>query len=432
VRGGAPGGPRLADGAATPATVDRHLRCWLLALLLPWYAAGLASDALTHGDEAYWIAAGWHQASLLLDERDLFAPGWQIGATASVLDLHHPTETAATRNPKLGALLIGLSVRGLGAPPPPRWQRDYGFGHDPDWNRSRGLLPGRATLLAGRLPVATGSLLASLALFQILRAQMAPGLAFAGALLAASSPLVLLLCRRAMLDGPAFAFTLAAIACTIRACREPARLASTLAAALLACAAASSKLNAAILAPILALAFGIEALRRRSPAPLAHAAVAGAVAALAFVALNPTLYAAPVEGLRSMLAIGSELGALGGTFAGLELPTVASRIGAAHDLLLREGGLVASRVPLPVDAPLLALGTLVLAARARRRTAARVVLVWLAVAVVSVCAWPPVRWDRYFLPALAPIGVAEWVAVAAIATGVARALARARRAPAHP
>jgi 4-amino-4-deoxy-L-arabinose transferase-like glycosyltransferase len=396
-------------------------------VLVPWYAAGLASDALTHGDEAYWIAAGWHTASLLLDERDVFAPEWQIGATASVLDLHHPTETAATRNPKLGALLIGVSVRGLGAPPPPAWRRDYGFGHDPEWNRSRGLLPARATLLAGRLPVALASLLAALALFQILRAQMAPGLAFAGALLVATSPLVLLLCRRAMLDGPAWAFTIGAIACTIRACRTPARLAPVLGAGVLACAAASSKLNAGILLPILALAFLLEAVRRRSAAPLAHAAVAGTVSALLFLALNPTLYVAPVEGVVSMLRIGSELGSLGATFVGMGLPTVASRIDAAHELLLVENGVIGSRVPLPLDAPLLAFGTLLLAARARRRTAARVVLIWLVVAVVAVCVWPPVRWDRYFLPALAPIGVAECVALAAIATALARAAARAAR-----
>lgn len=420
----------MPDGAATRASRDRRLGVWLLALLLPWYASGLASDALTHGDEAYWIAAGWHWTGLLLDRRDAFAPDWQIGATASVKDLHHPTETAATRNPKLGALLIGAGVRGLGAPPPPAWQRDYGFGHDPDWNRSRGLLPGRATLLAGRLPVALASLLASLALLRILRAHMPPGLALAGAWLIATSPLVLLLCRRAMLDGPAYAFTLAAIACAIRACRDPARLAPALAAGLFACAAASSKLNAGILAPILAIAFGVEAVRRRSAAPLAHGALAGALAALLFVALNPTLYVAPVEGIASMLRIGGELGSLGPTFAGLGLPTVASRIGAAHQILLADG-VLASRVGLPIDAPLLAVGTLLLAARARRQTTARVVLIWLAVAGVVVCVWPPLRWDRYFLPALAPIGVAEWVAAGALATALARAAARVarRRAP---
>jgi hypothetical protein len=404
----------------------------MLAVLIPWYAAGLASDALTHGDEAYWISAGWHAVSLLLDERDVFAPGWHIGATASVLDLDHPTETAATRNPKLGALLIGASVRGLGAPPPPPWRRDYAFGRDPDWNRSRGLLPGRATLLAGRLPVALASALAALALFGILRAQMAPGLAFAGALLIATSPLVLLLCRRAMLDGPAYAFTIGAVAWTIRACRDPARLSPALAAGLFAGAAASCKLNAGILAPILALAFAVEALRRRSPAPLLQGALAGAGSALVFLALNPTLYVAPLDGLVSMLRIGSELGSLGATFPGVALPTVASRIGAAHAFLLGEGGVLGSRVSVPVDAPLLALAELLLAARARHRISARVVLIWLGVAVAAVCVWPPVRWDRYFLPALAPIGVAEWVAVSAIATALARPVLGAARREAFP
>jgi hypothetical protein len=53
------------------------------------------------------------------------------------------------------------------------------------------------------------------------------------------------------------------------------------------------------------------------------------------------------------------------------------------------------------------------------------------VAGVVVCVWPPLRWDRYFLPALAPIGVAEWVAAGALATALARAAARVarRRAP---
>ena len=78
-----------------------------------------------------------------------------------------------------------------------RWSKEYAFGRSEEWNRERGLLPEPATLLAARLPVVALSLLGVLAFFQLLRMLVGPGASFAGALMLATSPLVVLLCRRA-------------------------------------------------------------------------------------------------------------------------------------------------------------------------------------------------------------------------------------------
>lgn len=402
----------MSENAVAPRFTDSRLCLLLLVVLIPSYGAGLASDTLTHGDEAYWISAGTKSYELLFVERNLRSPDWQTGAMASVLDLHHPTETAANRNPKLGALWIGLGVHALDAPRPPRWTKEYAFGRSPEWNRARGLLPEPATLLAGRVPVVVLSLAGALAFFRLLRLLVGPGASFAGALMLATSPLVLLLCRRAMLDGSAFAFSIAAVWLTACACSGSARVVPALAAGALAGAALSCKLNAGVLVPVLGAAFAWEALRRRSLAPLLRGGLAGGTASILFLALNPTLYIAPFEGILSMLRIGSELGQLGDAFGRAALPTLASRIEAAYDLLLGERGIFASRLGLPLDGLLLAVGAAVLVAQSRAQPAARVLLLWLVVSLAAVCVWPPVRWDRYFLPAMAPVAAAECLALA--------------------
>ena len=407
---------------------DRLLRLLLVLVLAPCYARGLASDAIGFGDETYWTAQGWKAAQLLFVRHDLTHAFWTFGRDAKVLS---ETELPfflmpPTRVPKLGLILIGTSVLLLDAPEPR--PRPYDFFRSVAWNREHGRLPPLATLVAARLPSAILGVVGALFLFSVLRGLLPPGWAFAGALLFALNPLVYWFSRLATADVIANSFSIGAILLAIRACERPERWAPMLLAGVLACAAVSSKLNAGILAPVLGAAFLIEAWRRRMPGLLLRAAISAALAAALFVGLNPTLYSDPLGGLLSMLRVGSEFVELRMLSSIVPLDSISSRVQAAQEMLLGGIGVVRSRLGVPADIVLLPLGLGLLVWRARSRVAARVVLLWLVAALAAVSLWTPMRFERYYLPALAPIVVAECLAMALLLQAAIRGGSRALRA----
>jgi len=407
---------------------DRLLRVLLVLLLAPCYARGLASDAIGYGDETYWTAHGWKAAQLLLVRRDLDHPFWSYGRDARVLA---KTELPfflmpPTRVPKLGLLLIGASVLLLDAPEPR--PRPYDYFRSVAWNREHGRVPPLATLLAARLPSAILGVVGAVFMYSLLRGLLPSGWAFAGALLFALNPLVYWFSRLAMTDVIANSFAIGAILFAIRACEREGRWAPMLLAGLLACAAVSSKLNAGILAPILGAAFLLEAWLRRMPGLLLRAAISAALAVLLFVGLNPTLYRDPLGGVLSMLRVGSEFGELRLFSSIVLLDSVSSRVQAAYQILLGDFGMLASRFGVPADPLLLALGLGLLGWRARSLPAARVVLLWLLAAVAAVSLLTPLRFERYYLPAVAPIVAAECLALAFLLGVAVRGGSRALRA----
>ncbi len=410
------------------------LRTLLVLMLVPSYVDGITSDRIAHGDETYWTAHGWKTFSLLFVRRELDHPYWTYGLDAPVLAKNELPFflMPPTRVPKLGLGLIGASVHAFGVPQP-RF-RKYEYFESVEWNRQKERLPPHATLTAARLPAAVLGIAAALCFFSLLRVLLAPGWAFAGALLLGLNPLVHLFCRRAMADAIAYAFSVAAVLWTIRACQPPDRWARYLVTGVLACAAVSSKLSAGILLPIVGGAFALESALRRTLRPLALGAAAGALAAFLFVAWNPSLYGDPVAGVLSMWGVGNEISTLQRVIPIFALETVSVRIAAAHDLLLGDFGVLASHLNLPVDHVLLALGVVLLARSARSSPAARVLLLWLAASIAAVSLWPPMRFDRYYLPAVAPVTAAECVALAFLfrlaAPRIARALRSLRRVPA--
>jgi hypothetical protein len=391
---------------------DRLLRTLLVLVLAPCYARGLASDAIGFGDETYWTAHGWKAAQLLFVRRDLDHPFWSYGRDARVLE---KTELPfflmpPTRVPKLGLILIGSSVLLFDAPEPR--PRQYDFFRSVAWNRENGRLPPLATLFAARLPSVILGIAGAVLFFSVLRSLLPPVWAFAGALLFALNPLVYWFSRLATTDVIAGSFTIGAVLFAIRACEREARWTPMLLSGVFACAAVSSKLNAGILAPVLGAAYLIEAWLRRAPDLLLRAGVSAALAALLFIALNPTLYSDPLGGVLSMLRVGSEFGDLQLLSSIVLLDSVGSRIQAAYQMLLGSFGMLASRFGAPVDVLLLPLGLVLLAWRARSLAAARIVLLWLLAALAAVSLWPPMRFERYYLPAVAPIIAAECLALA--------------------
>ena len=206
------------SSAKRRARLTRILRGVLAAVLILVFAYDLASDEQTHGDETYWSAAAWQATSHFFVERDFRAPFWTRGTSVPILTRDKAKEGAANRNPKLGMYLLGAPMLLTGVPQP-RWT-PYQFGESPEWNRSQGRLPARSTLLAARMAVAGLGVAAGLWMFSVLCSLLHPGAAAVGALLVAVNPLVHLVCRRAMLDGPAYAFSVAAILAAIFACEE--------------------------------------------------------------------------------------------------------------------------------------------------------------------------------------------------------------------
>jgi len=418
---------RSPKNLARDLTRDRLLRALLVVVLVPCYARGIGSDSIGFGDETYWTAHGWKAAQLLFVRHDLEHPFWRYGRDARVLE---KTELPffmmpPTRVPKLGLLLIGSSVLVTGAPEPR--PRPYDHFRSVAWNRAQGNLPPLETLRAARLPAAVFGVIGALFLYSLLRGLLAPGWAFAGALLFGLNPLIHWFSRLATTDVIASSFSIGAILFAVRACERPDRWAPVLLSGVLACAAVSSKLNAGILAPVLGAAFLIEAWLRRAPGLLLRAAVSAGLAAFLFVALNPTLYDDPLGGTLSMLRVGSEFGELKLMASIVVLDSVASRVQAACDVLLGGAGMLASHVGAPVDHVLLPLGLVLLAVRARTLPAARVSLLWLIAALAAVSLWTPMRFERYYIPAIAPIAVAECLALAFLAGLAVRGGSRALR-----
>jgi hypothetical protein len=394
-----------------PGRRQRLLRLLLVLILVPCYARQLASDAITFGDETYWTAHAYTATHLLLVRRDLSNPFWTHGLEARVQE---PTGLPLflmppSRVPKLGLFLIGSSVLLLDAPPPR--PKNYDFYQTNQWNREHGRLPPLATLAAARLPSAMLSVVAAVGLFSVLCTLTPPGVAFAGALLFALNPLVDWYARLATLDMIAVSFSILAIGFTIRSCQQPERWAPLLLAALFACAAASSKLNAALLVPVLGAALLLEAWLGRAPRLVVRGAVAGLLAALLFVALNPSLYAHPWGGLVSTLRVGSELSNVRLRDPSVVLADLPSRIESAREMLFDGYAMLRRWLGLRVDPALFAIGLGVLAWRARREAAARVVLLWLIVSLAAVALWTPLRFERYYLPALPVIAAAECLAL---------------------
>jgi hypothetical protein len=401
-----------AEAGRSRGCLDRRLRVLLILLLAPCYLWELASDANTFGDETYWTAHGYTTAHLLLVRRDFANPFWTHSLDARMLE---PTGLPLflmppSRVPKLGLFLIGSSVLLLDAPAPR--PRQYLFYKTREWNREHERLPPLATLAAARLPSAILGIAAALCFFSVLRTLMSPAGAFAGALLFALNPLVHWYSRLATIDAIAASLSVVAILFAIRACARPERWAPLLLAGLFACAAVSSKLNAGLLAPVLAVALLLEAWLRRRPRLVMRGALAAVLAALLFVALNPSLYADPWSGTLSMLRVGSELADVRLLDPKIVLADVPSRIASAREHLLDSFGVFRPWLGVRVDAALLGFGLGVLAWRARREAAARVVLLWLVTALAVVTLWTPLRFERYYLPAVAPIVAAECLALA--------------------
>lgn len=400
----------------------------LLLLLLSAYILAGVPGAPFHGDESTQIFMSRDFAYLFLtgeadrvrysdppisaQEQELRLLNGVISKTAIGLAWH----------------LAGFTVDDLNE------QWDWGAGWE--YNQTANHAPSAALLLASRWPGALLLVVGLLAVYGL--AAMAGGrwAARFAAVLYALHPALLLNGRRAMMEGSLIAFTaLLALAAAgwLQARGNRAWLWAALfgLAAGLALASKHTALLAAVPVSAAALAWALFEVRRERRAfasRLLQMALAGALAALVFYALNPAWWGDPLARLPEVLRLRSDLlagqtAAFGGydgpldALAGFLRQSFAPapqyfEVAGWGDWLAPQISAYESSLLAGVIAPWLwAAASLVLGGagvwalwHGRGVPAARwIVAVWLMSAALTVLLLTPIEWQRYDLPIYPPL-----------------------------
>lgn len=409
------------------------LACWQL---LPDLSEVDASSY--HGDEGRWIAVSDYAFRKFFLERDWSREAWNDGRF----------RTFGTRNPTVGKYVIGASLHLHGVDGRHKGLPRYRFRRSFEWNSRRGNVPPDDERFAARLPVALMGVLASVLL--LLLAKQLSGSLLVALLAAAffvSDPLVLSCSRHAMIDTSALFFSLGSILLAVRTWAAIAR-SRTIPALLWSFGfgvavglSVGTKLNALLIPPICAL-WGIVGLLRTSRADARRDAaarwrefpsvsepthtrtllprrgyvggtacclgIALLVGCVTFVASNPFLHHAPVEGVRHLIEF-KDVVASSKPKLGMRLDGLSRR--GSNLLAVGLGHRGTAGIPLDrlgVEGAFALLGFVVWMRRTQRhglRTALGLAhiwfLIWMGTEVVGILHWVPFDWRRWYLP-LAP------------------------------
>lgn len=383
--------PQAKPARLGPSRLDLALAAVLGAALLPAFLADLGAADAAHGDEWMWTTVGSRAFHTFFLERDLFGPFWG--------ELY---DTWGSYNPQVGKYLIGASL--------------YLSGYTGKLEVSHAPIGDAGMMAAARLPSALLGVASCVLLYLVVTyaADRWHGLV-AAALLAAGS-LLPLMSRRAMVDAPALAFSMAALfgaLVTLRAVQGRRDQALRLAAATgVVCGlAAAVKLNAGLIFGIAAAALVAQAAlaarsgRARALLPLACAGVIGLWAWAVFFVSNPFLYPDPAGGVRHM----QQFNAFVGGFS-LSTPRIPQgKLRALWDSVGTYGPL--GRLGLPGDQLLALVGLARFVLLVRRSPSAAweyglgLLALWGVLSYIVIGLWLPVDWDRYYLP-LQPVNAA--------------------------
>lgn len=352
--------------------------------------------------------------------------------------------------------LAGYEVGNLNAP--------WVWGWTLDQNRALGHLPTDGLLHAARTPSALLTALSVWGIFSIawIAARARPA-AYAASLIYATQPAVLINGRRAVMEGPLLVCAALAVLAALWIAQEQARkpirrrvlIGRTALFAVIGGVAVASKHTAVITVIALIVALVTEPLVRRGGTPpnlrrLARWIGALGVIGLVFLALNPAWWRDPwrmpgrVLHERTALLNG-QVDAFGGydgpgdriagwarqlLWAGpqyFEAPGWDATI--REEIEQYEASGLGGRGGGPLWGALLA--TLLIAGaawliRRWRESAVWVTLVWAAFVVLSVGVATPIEWQRYYLPAQAPLAVIAGIGAAHLMAAAHRALTRSR------
>jgi 4-amino-4-deoxy-L-arabinose transferase-like glycosyltransferase len=269
---------------------------WRAGVLAVWAAFALYAVAGTatvpfHPDESTFLYMS-RDFDLLFLQGQPGAVAWQAEGQPPLVKRYRLLDAP------LGRYLAGLGRALAGQPP---------LGQDWDWsatweaNVAAGALPDSKTLANARLPATVLSALAGLLVYKIGARLSGRGTGATAALLFGLSGLVLLHGRRAMSEGPLLLFTVLTVWLVLRDRPNPVWVGLALAAAV------ASKLTALTLLPVAVVGLWLPAGQAlRGPGGWRPAwrrlAVFGVAAVLGLWALHPSLWPAPVAGLRAMQA----------------------------------------------------------------------------------------------------------------------------------
>ncbi len=369
--------PRMKILFALPAFVIA------LLFLLP----SLSSYDFFHRDEANWIITGRTSFRTFFIDHDFDAPYWSA-----------PMNSFGRYNPQIGKYLIGASLwlRGEreGRKDVVRWNPKRSLA----WHIREGIAPAPAELAAARIPaVLLGAFAVAALVLMVLTVE--GGVAgviggYAAAAVFLANPVVRNGARRAMLDIPALAFSLAAILFTeaafdsFRTRREGRGFALAAAGSLFAGIALSTKLNAGMIVAVVAAANLVLLAARRNRRAAMALTVTYILPPLVFVGHNPYLWHHTIDGIRAMLHFGTAVSQRTTIYPDEALLTWTDRWGTLFRMVFPPPALI---VPAAVG----------LAALLRERKRHVALLLWSTLVPVAVAAWTPLAWGRYYTPAIA-------------------------------
>lgn len=361
-----------------------------IAVTLLAYLPSLSSYDHFHRDEANWISISQFTFRAFVVDRDFQHQYWSL-----------PLNTFGCYNPHIAKLLIGASlwIHGEG---------EYGGlvrwngGRDLEWHIEKGIAPTTHELHAGRLPVVlltagTAALLVLLTTMMRRNASGAIGAAIAVAIFL-SHPVIREGGRRAMVDVPAAAFSLAALVLAVMARTRllagsgAKGLLPGVGAAVCAGLAAGSKLNAGLIVIVLGLIALITFFAKRNRFTFTNLILIALLPLVFFVGHNPFLWNSPFEGIRIMLDFGKIVSERVDKYPDVALTTWSARVAAFYKMLF----------PLPLLAWLTVASLIPLFRRWRDNLP---VILWAVVIPLGVLYWTPLAWERYYIPAVPVIAL---------------------------
>ncbi len=401
----------------------------LVLLALPGVVAALlAAQAFRggitpHVDEVAWIGSAYYFE--LLRQGAVRHPDWQL--------------LPAREGPPVGRYVFGFALRVAGHPvttiePLARWYQQWqavpgawGTGRD---HADRAAVARRArpttspattdgqsgpvdapTLATARLVAAAFGVAAAVMVALLGHVCRGPAAGAVAGTLLAVHPVAREAATHALFDGLSLTFSCAAVLALLSLTSAPGparRRCAVLVTGGLTGLAIATKLNAATVALLMLVAMLVLVAgpRRRGGAhSTARARDVGAsllLAALVFVAVNPTLYPDVPGGLVESFAVPMRTTALQASFLPGHLTSLADKLGAIGDLLC------GSRFGLVV---LLAVAATVSLRAATGDAPSAWLAGWWWIALCATAAWIPFGWPRYVLPLVPPAALMVGIAV---------------------